>query len=669
LVQIKVFRTRASSVAASGLTGSADIPDPPDEPVTRGVGARLRATVAVLTALAVGVPRVLALSFRASTRLTVGIGIATVIVGLVPATTAMTARLLMNTVVSGIEAHARHLPGHVRLHVPLPGMTLTLPTLSILSALVVLAVAQLTIFAISSVATAISGASQQLLQERVGQIVQLRVMAKAARLDLSFFEDSRSYDLLRQTQREAVTKPVAMITTVFTLIQTVITLASMVALLVGLSPWLALLTILAPVPAFVADVRYGARTFQLTLWGAPIKRRMEYLASLVTTDTAAKDIALFGLGDYFTQRFRLLGAAFYQRLRRLSVRRYLFGAAWSTLSTLAGSLTYLFVATQTVAGRLSLGDIALYTAAVASVQGAVTTLFRGLSTVYENGLYLDNLEQLVALRPAIAAPERPAELVRPVRGHLVFEHVTFAYPGASSPALRDVSLDIPAGQTVAVVGRNGAGKSTLIKLVCRLYDPAEGRILLDGVDIRQLDPAVLRAEIGGMFQDYATYQATAAENIGLGAVQRIADRQRVRDAAVAAGADTMIERLADGYDTPLGKWFERGAQLSGGQWQKVAMARAFMREAPLLVLDEPTAALDARAEHDLFERLAKLAEGRTTIYISHRFSTVRKADRIIVVDGGTVIEDGTHEALLDADGEYAELYTLQAAAYAPAPRN
>jgi ATP-binding cassette subfamily B protein len=643
-MQARILRS-VSTVAASGISGTADIPDPPERPRARGVRARLAAAGAVLTGLATGVPRVLGLSLAAGRGLTLCLALSTVVTGLIPAATAVTVRLLMDTVVAGIRAHGQ-----------------------VSGALIGLAGAQLAIFAVGAAATAAGSASQQLLQERVAQVVQARVMTKASRLDLSFFEDSGSYDLLRQTQREATTRPVGMIATVFTLAQTAITLASMVVLLVGLSPLLAVATLLAPVPAFVADVRYGVRGFQLTLWGAPIKRRMEYLAGLLTTDTAAKEIKLFGLGDYFVARFRLLGAAFYDRMRRLATTRYLLGAAWGMLSTLVGSATYVLVAVRTIQGSLTLGDLALYTAAVASVQAAVGQLFRGLSSVHENGLYLDGLDRLMALRPAIEAPAGPRRQSTPTAGTIVFDDVSFSYPGAAAPALRGVTLTIPVGQTVAVVGRNGAGKSTLIKLLCRLYDPTRGRVLLDGVDLRELAPDRLRGLVTGMFQDHVSYQASVAENIGLGAVESIDDRERVVRAAVDAGVDTLVDGLPQGYDTPLGKWFDRGAQLSGGQWQKIALARAFVRDAPLLVLDEPTAALDARAEHDLFERLDRLAEGRTTVYVSHRFSTVRRADRILVLDEGRIVEDGSHDELMAAAGDYAELYRLQASAYTGEPR-
>jgi ATP-binding cassette subfamily B protein len=488
-------------------------------------------------------------------------------------------------------------------------------------------------------------------------------MEKAGQLDMAFFEDSRSYDLLRQTQQEAAGRPLQMVNGALGLLQATITLTSMLAVLIGLNPWLALVVLLAAIPEFISDARFSRKGFMLAMRAAPIRRRMQYLATLVTTDTAAKEVKLFGLGGFFTERFRLLGQVFYTRVRRLAVRRSLASGGWGLLGPLAGSLTYLYIALQAVAGRLTLGDLTLYAQATNSVQNGIQQVFSSFSTLYENALYMDNLDELLAAVPVVVAPAEPAALPSPIRGHIVFEHVTFRYPGTESRVLDDVSVEISPGETVALVGRNGAGKSTFVKLLCRLYDPDEGRILLDGIDITTVDPAGLRAAIGGMFQDFVTYQATAGENIGLGEVTRIEDAEAVAASARNAGAATLIEGLPRGYDTALGKWFGQGTQLSGGQWQKVALARSFMRAAPIIVLDEPTSALDAQAEHELFARLRSLAEGRTAIFISHRFSTVRKADRILLFHEGQLAEQGTHAELMRLAGSYAELFTLQASAY------
>jgi ATP-binding cassette subfamily B protein len=648
-------RRQSYRTTRSGLTGPADIPEPPPGP--RDLRSRLRAVRDAARGTLSALPRVLRLVWEASPILTVGLGLATALSGVVPAATAYTAKLLINAVVAAIQRRPDQVVlGPVRL-----------PETSTINVIVELAALQFLIYALSSLFTTVRNITQQLLQERVSLRIQLLVMEHASGLDLQFFEDSSSYDLLSQAQQEATTRPVGMISTAFGLIQTAITFATMVALLIGLSPILAVIALVAPIPQFISDTRYGWRGYNIARWASPIRRRMQYLLNVVTTDTYAKEVKLFGLADHFIRRFGLLSDVYYDRQRRLVTRRYLIGNLWGLISTLAGSVTYLYVALLAVAGRLTLGDLTLYTQAASSVQNSIQGLLNGFSSMYENNLYLNNLYQLLETNARITRPRHPRPLPQPFRGEVVFDHVSFTYPGGTAPALADVSFRIPAGETIAVVGRNGAGKSTLIKLLCRLYDPTEGRVLVDGVDIRELDPDQLRARIGGMFQDYVTYQATAAENIGLGDVPGIEDRLRVEGAADKAGAAAMIERLPEGYDTPLGRWFDDGANLSGGEWQKVAMGRAFMREAPILILDEPTSALDAQAEHELFARLRRLAEGRTAIYISHRFSTVRQADRILFLEHGRLVEEGTHAELMRLGGRYARLFTLQASAYTGEP--
>jgi ATP-binding cassette subfamily B protein len=391
---------------------------------------------------------------------------------------------------------------------------------------------------------------------------------------------------------------------------------------------------------------------------------MTYMVNLVTTDSFAKEVKLFGLGGYFIERYRLIANAFYDSQRSQVVRRYMTGFALGNISTIVTSVTYLYIALQAIAGRLSLGSLTAYTQAAVQVQNSIQSVLSGFSGMYEHNLYLNNLVELMAKEPSMAIAEKPAKVPQPLRGEIRFEHVTFAYPGADSNALNDLSFTVKAGETLAVVGRNGAGKTTLFKLICRLYDPKSGRILIDGIDLRDFEPDEVRRQIGAMFQDYVDYQATASENIGLGNVPDIANRDAVVTASKEAGSDEMISQLPDGYDTALGKWFDAGVNLSGGEWQKVALARAFMREeARILLLDEPTSALDAQAEYDLFERLRSLVHGRTAVYISHRFSTVRRADRIIFLEHGQLVEEGTHEELMRLNGRYARLFRMQAAAY------
>ncbi|MET9630334.1 ABC transporter ATP-binding protein [Lentzea sp. NPDC006480] len=632
-------RRRATTVPESGLTGPVDIPEPKPDDEPKDLRSRLKRARTSVAGTVRGLPKVAKLTWQASPVLTVLLGLITLLSGLLPTVTAYIAKLLLDSVVAAIQ--------HT-------GTTGDIARVALL---------QFGVLAATALSSALTSIAQSLLQERMTLTIRHRVMGHASDLHLAYFEGSASYDMLRQAAQEAPTRPLSMMNSALGLLRTLITFGSMVALLVSISPLLALVALLAPIPAFISQSKYGSRAFWLTFMMSPIKRRMDYLSSLVTTDTYAKETKLFGLGPYFVERFLRLGTVSYERQRKLTVNRNISSTSWGLLSTLAGSAITLYIALEAVGGRLTLGDLALYTAAAASVQTSVSGLFTAFSGMYENNLYLDTLYKFLDTKPEITAPASPRPMPSTVEGHIEFDSVTFSYPGAEEPALDDVSFEIRPGETVAVVGRNGAGKSTLFKLLCRLYDPTGGRILLDGVDIREYDPVDLRTRISAMFQDYVTYQGTAAENIGLGDLTRLEDRPHIEDSARRAGADERIERLPQGYDSPLGRWFDQGVSLSGGEWQKIALARAFQREAPLLVLDEPTSALDAQAEHDLFSRLRELSEGRTTLYISHRFSTVRQAERILLLEHGKVAEYGTHEELMAAEAGYAELFTLQAKAY------
>ena len=652
-----------TGAANSGLTGDPTL-EPPQQPEgpkdLRGRWEGLKQAVLGTTA---ALPQVLRLVWEASPRITIGLFATTALAGIIPAISVGLSLMLVNAVVRGIVINQTHIADRVvfsDLGVKwLPG-----PTLTAVNMIVFLAVLQLLLFAISALLNTLRNITQQLLQNSVSMRIQLMVMEKAASLDLQFYEDPASYDLLRRAQNDSINRPVLMIATAFGLLQTGLTFVTMIVLLLGLSPLLAVLALVSPIPAFIADTRYGWRGYNIARWGSRLLRRMTYMVNLVTTDSFAKEVKLFGLGGYFIERYRLIASAFYESQRSQLIRRYLTGFVLGNLSTIVTSLTYLYVALQAIVGRLTLGHLTAYTQAAQSVQSSIQSILGGFSGMYEHNLYLNNLYELMAKEPSMAAPEKPTPVPEPLRGEIRFDHVSFAYPGAAKNALTDLSFTVEAGETLAVVGRNGAGKTTLFKLICRLYDPTEGRILIDGVDLRDFQPQAIRRQIGAMFQDYVDYQATAAENIGLGNLPEIADRDAVVSAGKQAGADDLISNLPDGYDTALGKWFDTGVNLSGGEWQKVALARAFMREdARILLLDEPTSALDAQAEYDLFERLRSLTRGRSAVYISHRFSTVRRADRIVFLELGRLVEEGTHAELMKLNGPYARLFRMQASAY------
>ena len=656
-------RKPESGPANSGLTGDPTL-EPPQQPEgPKDLRGRWETFKQAVTGTTAALPQVLRLVWEASRPTTIGLFATTALAGLVPTASVGLTLMLTNAVKEGIDVHQNHLADRLvlsSLGVPwLPHLTF-----SVLGMIVFLAILQFVIFAVSALLNTLRNISQQLLQNSVSMRIQLMVMEKAASLDLPFYEDAASYDLLRRAQNDSINRPVLMIATAFGLFQTMLTFVTMVAVLVAVSPILALLALVSPIPAFIVDTRYGWRGYNIARWGSRLLRRMTYLVSLVTTDTFAKEVKLFGLGHYFIDRYRLIAKVFYDTQRSQLVRRYMTGFALGNVSTIVASFTYLYIAVQAIAGHLTIGALVAYAQAATQVQNSIQSILGGFTGMYEHNLYLNNLTELMNRQPVMTVKKAPAAVPQPLRGEITFENVSFAYPGSESQALSDLSFTITPGETLAVVGRNGAGKTTLFKLICRLYDPTAGRILIDRIDIRDFEPDELRAHIGAMFQDYVDYQATAAENIGLGSVQELTDRDAVVSASKQAGSDELISGLPAGYDTALGKWFDAGVNLSGGEWQKVALARAFMREnARILLLDEPTSALDAQAEYDLFERLRSLTHGRTAVYISHRFSTVRRADRIVFLEHGRLVEEGTHQELMRLNGRYARLFRMQAAAY------
>ncbi len=589
-----------------------------------------------------GFRRVLGLVWGAHPGLTVALALLNLAQGALPAARVWLAKLLVDEVVLAVTAQA--------------GL-LALPRVALLVA------AQFGIGALANVGSTLANICQQLLQERVTNRIQLTLMRHANQLDLAYFERPKFYDLIQQVQREATFRPVLMVQTAFGLVRQALTFTSMLVLLANLGWVIALAALLAPIPAFVSNARYGWQGYQLMRHQSPLRRMMGYLTTVLTTDTYNKEIKLFTLGDFFIDRFQQLFERYYAQNRALVVRRYLAGAAWSMLTVLASGLTFLYVAFRALTGRVTVGDLTLYVQAADGVSNAFLALLGGFQTMYEHQLYLATLFELLDLQPSVVAPASPVPVRRPFREGIEFRHVTYAYEGHDTPALEDVSFTVQPGEAVAIVGHNGAGKTTLVKLLARLYDPQQGQVLIDGRDAREYDPVELRRQFGVLFQDYVAYQLSARENIGVGHAERLDDLAAVAGAADKSGAAPIIEQLPEGYETVLGKWFDGGTQLSGGEWQKVALARAFMREAQVLILDEPSAALDAQAEYELFSRFRELTQGRTAVFISHRFSTVRRADRILVLEAGRLVEHGTHAELLALGGRYADLFNLQASSY------
>jgi ATP-binding cassette, subfamily B, bacterial len=501
-----------------------------------------------------------------------------------------------------------------------------------------------------------------LLSERFSNETSLRLMEHAATLDLEDFEDSELQDSLERARRQAAGRT-SLIGQLFGQAQGVITIISFAAGLLVYAPWLIVLLAVALIPAFIGETYFNAQTYSLNFARTPERRELDYVRQTGASVETAKEVKIFGLNKFLIERYRTLADSFFQANRRIAIGRAGWGSALTAIGTLAYYAAYAYIVWRTLRGDFSIGDLTFLAGSFMRLRNLLENLLIGFSQVASQALYLDDLFSFFEIQPEIVPPPNPQPFPVPIRHGFAFENVGFRYPGAERWAVRNLTFELRAGEILALVGENGAGKTTLVKLLARLYDPDEGRILLDGHDLREYDLFALRANIGVIFQDFMRYHLTAADNIAVGRIEARDDRARIVAAAKRSLADEVIGKLPDGYDQVLGKRFRTGVDLSGGEWQKIAIARAYMRDAQLLILDEPTAALDARAEFEVFERFKELSHGKTVVLISHRFSSVRMADRIVVLVDGAIEADGTHAELVQQRGRYAELFELQAAGY------
>jgi len=514
-----------------------------------------------------------------------------------------------------------------------------------------------------SAAALVSEAQAQVVTDHVSDMIH----AKSIEVDLQYYEDSKYYDVLHRAQEEAPHRPTSIIANLMQVIQGVVTVVAMVGLLLALSWVVGLIVLVAALPSAIVRLRYSGKMYRWQRGATAADRQAWYLHWLLTDSSHAKEVRLFDLGPLFRGWFRELRTTLRHERLGITAKRSLADLASATIATLAVFGTFAYVAWRTIMGAMSVGRMVVYYQAFQTSLSALQQVLTGLAALYEDNLFLTYFHEFLALERTVEEPAHPTPVPKPITEGVVFDSVSFHYPETTRTAIDAVSLHIRPGEVVALVGANGSGKTTLVKLLCRLYSPQAGKVTIDGIDLREFATSDLRREMSVIFQDYAQYQLTARQNIWVGNIDRPEDDPGVVAAAQKAGADEVIRGLDAGYDTMLGKWFDEGEELSIGEWQKVALARAFYRDAGILILDEPTSALDPISEWSIFERIREMAEGRAVVLISHRFSTVHRADRIYILDKGHVAESGTHAELMDLDGTYRRMYEVQARAYQTPP--
>jgi ATP-binding cassette subfamily B protein len=594
-------------------------------------------------------PALLKLVFETEPRYTIGIILLRVVRSFVPVAQLWVGKLIIDGVVAGITAMTSGAPVAWRY-------------------LAMLVALELLITVGGEMLARLSALLESLLGDLFSNNVSVRLMQHASTLDLAQFEDPGTYDHLERARRSTVRR-IGLLAMLLEMLQNVITLLTLTLALLVYVPWLLILLVVAVIPSFLGETRFASLEYSLLYRWTPERRMLDYLRFVGASDQTAKETKLFGLSGFLVDRYASLAHEFYEANRKLALRRSLVSTGLALIAALGlygayGVIIYLTViGYQSPAGVFTIGVLTFLTGSFRQSQGLTQRILLSLSRVYEQSLYLRDLFTFFELRPQIASRPDARSVARPIQHGFVFEDVGFRYPGSDQWALRHISLEFTPHERVALVGENGAGKTTLVKLLSRLYDPDEGRILLDGVDLRDYDVQDLQRNIGVIFQDFVRYELLLRENIAVSEIAAAEDRARVEDAARRSLADDVAHRLAGGYEQQIGRRFEGGVELSGGEWQKVALARAYLRDAQVLILDEPTAALDARAEYEVFVRFSELTQGKMAVIISHRFSTVRVAEHIVVLKHGEIVEQGSHDGLLAEDGLYAELFNLQAAGY------